>query len=230
MKKTKIVIVPIIISLLLVTMSMLLSGCSFLDIYFRTATAVESVFGIPTGVYDLIDADKENVDTVFHWLNISNNIEFVENHLDNYSYDIYQDKDGKIYMGQKGEPIEYKRQIVYLYEDNTLVIHWYGKFLHYKKDKPQILENYGIPKGTYNLVEEDLLANNEISTELIVDGCVTFDGGEYNFSQDEDGKIYISTSETTDGKKQIIYFYEDNILEVRWNENLILHFKQNETK
>ena len=115
MKKTKIVIVPIIISLLLVTMSMLLSGCSFLDIYFRTAAAGKSVFGIPTWVYDLIDEDKENVDTVFHWLNISNNIEFVENHLDNYSYDIYQDKDGKIYMGQKGEPVEYKRQIVYLY-------------------------------------------------------------------------------------------------------------------
>ncbi len=230
MKKTKIVIVPIIISLLLVTMSMLLSGCSFLDIYFRTAAAGKSVFGIPTGVYDLIDEDKENVDTVFHWLNISNNIEFVENHLDNYSYDIYQDKDGKIYMGQKGEPVEYKRQIVYLYEDKTLVIHWYGKILHYKKDKPQILENYGIPKGTYNLVEEDLLANNEISTELIVDGGVEFGGVKYDFSQDEDGKINILNSETTDGKKQIIYFYEDNILEVRWNEDLIFHFKQNETK
>ena len=74
------------------------------------------------------------------------------------------------------------------------------------------------------------MANNEISTELIVDGGVEFGGVKYDFSQDEDGKINILNSETTDGKKQIIYFYEDNILEVRWNEDLIFHFKQNETK
>mgnify|MGYP001031494806 FL=1 len=79
------------------------------------------------------------------------------------------------------------------------------------------------------MVEEDLLANNEISTELIVDGGVEFGGVKYDFSQDEDGKINILNSETTD-KKQIIYFYKYELLEVRWNEDSIFHFKQNETK
>ncbi len=228
MKKTKIVIVPIIISLLLVTMSMLLSGCAFIDVYLRKPSN-ESLFGIPTGYYSLIDEDIDSAEAIFDVIYIDNDIEFIENYIDTYSSDIYQGEDGQVCLGNKNVPVEKRILIKYFYEKNILEVHYPHVILRYKKDKLKILENYGIPKGTYNLVEEDLLANNEISTELIVDGGVEFGGVKYDFSQDEDGKINILNSETTD-KKQIIYFYKDELLEVRWNEDLIFHFKQNETK
>lgn len=52
MKKMKKVVVPITISLLIMAMSMLLSGCSLLN--------DEIYFGIPTGYYDLVEGNVDN--------------------------------------------------------------------------------------------------------------------------------------------------------------------------
>lgn len=209
-------------------MSMLLSGCAFAYIYlgvYGKKPSNESVFGIPTGYYSLIDLDKDTAGAIFDVIYIDNNIEFIENYIDIYPSNIYQGEDGQVYLGDKNAPIEKRILIKYFYEKNILEIHHPHVIMRYKKDKSKILENYGIPKGTYRLVKEDILETDDISTELVIDGCAKFDGVEYNFIQDEDGKIYISASESTDNKTQIIYFYEDELLELRLKNDKILHFK-----
>lgn len=123
----------------------------------------------------------------------------------------------------------YSHKVIYFYEKELLVV-GFPNVLVFKQKNTRKIDNYGIPKGTYNLVREDLPEKNEMSSQLVVDGGVKFGGISYNFSQDQDGKIYISNSETADNKQQIIYFYEDKILEVRFDENLVLQFRQNETK
>ena len=216
MKKTKIVIVPIIISLLLVTMSMLLSGCSLIN--------ETTYFGIPTGYYDLVEGNATHKDYKIYvgQTLIGNEIKY------NVHYDVSQDENGFIYMLHDVGYHVYSHKVIYFYEKELLVV-GFPNVLVFKQKNTRKIDNFGIPKGTYNLIEEDLLENSEMPTELVVDGGVEFGGVKYDFSQDEDGKINILNSETTD-KKQIIYFYKYELLEVRWNEDSIFHFKQNETK
>ncbi len=144
-------------------------------------------------------------------------------------YDVTQDEDGFIYITLDVDYTVYKHKVIYFYETGLLEV-GFPEVLVFKQKNKKKIENYGIPKGTYNLVQEELLENNEILTELVVDDGVEFGENKYIFSQAEDGKIYISTNETMNDKKQIIYFYEEKLLQVRWNENIILQFKQEEIK
>lgn len=237
MIKKKRVVLFGIVAILIIALSVFLSGCTFayiyLDVYCRKPSS-ESVFGIPTGYYILLDKDIKSRNANFGMIYIDNNIsndfeiEFIETYMDKYPYNIYQGEDGQICLGKEDVDIEKRILLKYFHEKNILEIHYPYEVLHYKREKTNNLENYGIPKGTYNLVQEELSENNEILTELIVDDGVEFGENKYIFSQDEDGKIYMSTNETMNDKKQIIYFYEEKLLEVRWNDNLVLQFKQEE--
>lgn len=220
MKKMKKVVVPITISLLIMAMSMLLSGCSLLN--------DEIYFGIPTGYYDLVEGNvdngKEDYKLYVGQTIIGNHIKYKGIH-----YDVSQDENGFIYMLHDEGYHVYTHKVIYFYEKGLLEV-GYPEVLVFKQKFQKQMDNFGIPKGTYNLIEEDLLENSEMPTELVVDGGVKFGGISYNFSQDEDGKIYISNSEMTESKKQIIYFYEEKILKVRFDENLVLSFVPSKTK
>ena len=101
MKKTKIVIVPIIISLLLVTMSMLLSGCSLIN--------ETTYFGIPTGYYDLVEGNATHKDYKLYvgQTLIGNEIKY------NVHYDVSQDENGFIYMLHDVGYHVYSHKVIY---------------------------------------------------------------------------------------------------------------------